>query len=147
VSAPPAVYEVHARALGGGRAEVDAGSETIAFDASWATEPTGLPGPAELLASAFAACVLKNVERAGQLLPFRYQHAEVDVVARRQDTPPKFVEITYELRLVTDEPERRVELLHRNLREYGTVFNTLAAVCAVDGRVVAVAPSPDSDSP
>ena len=42
---------------------------------------------------------------------------EVDVVARRQDTPPKFVEITYELRLVTDEPERRIELLHRNLRE------------------------------
>ena len=83
------------------------------------------------------------MERAGQLLPFRYQHAEVDVVARRQDTPPKFVEITYELRLVTDESERRVELLHRNLREYGTVFNTLAAVCAVDGRVVAVAPPSD----
>ena len=75
----------------------------------------------------------------------RYQHTEVDVVARRQDTPPKFVEISYELRLVTDEPERRVELLHRNLREYGTVFNTLAAVCAVDGRVLAVAPPSDPE--
>ena len=138
----PTVYEVHARSLGGGRAEVDAGTATVPLDTSWAIEPSGLPGPAELLAAAFAACLLKNVERASQLVPpFRYSHAEVDVVARRQDAPPKFVAIDYEPRLVTDEPQRRVELLHRNLREYGTVYNTLAAVCAVDGNVVAVAPN------
>lgn len=51
MSTAPTVSEVHARALGGGRTEVDAGNETIAYDASWATEPSGLPGPAELLAS------------------------------------------------------------------------------------------------
>jgi len=32
------------------------------------------------------------------------------------------------MRLVTDEDERRVDLLHRNLRQFGTVYNTLAAV-------------------
>ena len=52
MSTAPTVDEVNARALGGGRAEVDAGSETIAFDAGWATEPSGLPGPAEPRASA-----------------------------------------------------------------------------------------------
>lgn len=35
-----------------------------------------------------------------------------------------------------------MELLHRNLRQYGTVYNTLAAVCDVHGRVVAVQPAP-----
>jgi hypothetical protein len=37
-------------------------------------------------------------------------------------TPPKFVEITYELRLDTNESERRIELLQHNLRRYGTVY-------------------------
>jgi uncharacterized OsmC-like protein len=140
VTAAPTTYTVRARTSSGGRAEVDAGTETVAFDASWAAEPTGLPGPAELLASAFAACVLKNTERASQLLPFRYERAEVDVVARRQDKPPQFVEITYQLRLVTDEPQNRVELLHRNLRKFGTVYSTLAAACTIDGQVVVTPP-------
>lgn len=135
-SSPPTVYQVRAHTIGGGRAEVAAGTEMISFDASWASEPSGLPGPAELLASAFAACLLKNLERSGQLLPFRYERAEVDVAARRQDAPPKFVEITWELRLVTEEPSQRVELLHRNLRQFGTVYNTLSAACAIEGRIL-----------
>ena len=137
VARPPTSYQIRARTLGDGRAEAQAGNETIVLDASWATSPSGLPGPAELLASAFAACLLKNLERASQLLPFRYQTAEVDVIARRQDSPPKFTDIFYELRITTDETERRVELLHLNLRKYGTVYNTLAAACRVDGRIVA----------
>jgi hypothetical protein len=58
------------------------------------------------------------------------------VLARRQDAPPKFVAIEYELRLVTDEPQRRVDLLHRNIRLFGTVYATLAEACSVDGRIV-----------
>lgn len=139
-TAPPTVYTVRARSLGDGTAQAAAGSETVTFDASWSQPPSGLPGPAELLASAFAACLLKNVERSARLLPFRYERAEVEVRARRQDAPPRFTEISYELRLATDEPERRVELLHRNLRQYGTVYNTLAAVCDVHGAVVTTAP-------
>lgn len=135
---PPTVYHVRARTLGDGRAEVDAGTETFTFDAAWGQPPTGLPGPAELLASSFAACLLKNLARAATLLPFRYEDAQVDVTARRQDAPPRFVEIAYELRLVTDEPDQRVELLHTNLRKFGTVYNTLAAVCDVHGQVVAI---------
>ncbi len=135
-SPSPTVYRVRARSIGGGRAEAAAGTETIAFDASWGSEPSGLPGPAELLASALAACLLKSLERSGQLLPFRYEGAEVDVSARRQDAPPKFAEVTWEMRLVTDEPEHRVDLLDRNLRRFGTVYNTLSAACAIEGRIV-----------
>ncbi|MEY8014470.1 OsmC family protein [Mycobacterium servetii] len=135
-SSSPTVYRVRAGSIGGGQAEVTAGSETIAFDASWGRQPSGLPGPAELLASAFAACLLKNLERSGQLLPFRYDRAEVDVQARRQDAPPKFVAITWELRLVSDEPQHRVDLLDRNLRRFGTVYNTLSAACAIEGRIL-----------
>ena len=96
-----------------------------------------LPGPAELLCSAFAACLLKNVERFSEMLPFDQRGASVQVSAERQQDPPRFTAIRYELRVLTDEPEQRVDLLQRNLVKYGTVFNTLAEVCEVSGTVVA----------
>lgn len=137
----PTTYRVEARSSLADGARINAGTEVIDFDASWASAPSGLPGPAELLASAFAACLLKNVDRSSRLMPFRYHSAAVTVEARRQDRPPQFTSITYELRLVTDEPQHRVELLHRNLRSFGTVYNTLAAVCDVQGHVVAEPPT------
>ena len=75
------------------------------------------------------------------MLPFDQQGASVHVRAERQQKPPMFTRIGYELRVVTDEPPERVELLQRNLAKYGTVYNTLAAVCDISGKVVAVATS------
>jgi len=137
----PTTYEVHGRSVAGGAATIDAGNQSVPIDARWAAEePSGLPGPAELLASALAACMLKNLERSSSLMPFSYVSAEVSVRSRRQDAPPQFVEFEYEIRLVTNEDERRVELLHRNLNHYGTVYNTLAAVADVHGTIVVVKP-------
>ena len=135
----PHSYTVRAGATPQGPAVARAGSEVITFDAGWgAATPSGLPGPAELLASALAACLLKNVERSSQLMPFRYEGVDVVVTAHRQDNPPLFTSFAYEVYVITDEPTRRVELLHENLRRYGTVFNTLASVCEVAGTIVAV---------
>lgn len=130
-------YTVRAGTTAHGSARADAGDEVIRIDVGWGSPPSGLPGPAELLATSFAACLLKNLERSGRLLNFRYASAEVDVIARRQDDPPRFVEIAYAMRVVTDEPARRVDLVHRNLQKYGTVYNTLAAVCDVHGELLA----------
>jgi hypothetical protein len=85
--------------------------------------------------------MLKNVARFSAILPFRQAGASVDVALERRDAPPAFTRIRFELRLVTDEDRRRVDLLHRNLRRHGTVFNTLAAVCEVEGTVTVVPPS------
>lgn len=102
-------YEVEARIVRPGRSEVSAKRSTIAFDSS-PEMGAELPGPAELLCSAFAACLLKNVERFSEMLPFRQEGASVHVQAERQQTPPMFTRISYELRVVTDEPPERVEL-------------------------------------
>lgn len=135
---PPARYEVSARIVTPGRSEIAAKESRIAFDSS-PVAGDALPGPAELLASAFAACLLKNVERFSEILPFRQSGARVRVTVERQDSPPRFTRLTYELRVATDEDPRRVELLHRNLRNHGTVFNTLASACEVTGELVAEA--------
>jgi uncharacterized OsmC-like protein len=126
---------VRAHTTPDGTARIEAADQTIPVDTAWDRPPSGQPGPAELLAAALAACLLKNLNRAGRLLPFRYTGAEVDVLAGRQDTPPRFTRFTYELRLVTDEPLRRVDL-----RLYGTVYNTLAATCDIQGRIVTAPP-------
>lgn len=94
-------------------------------------------GPADLLGVAFAACLLKNVERFSRLLPFTYAAASAHVVLEREDRPPRIARIRYELRLATDEPAHRVDLLRRNLTSFGTIYNTLAAACEVTGEIVA----------
>ena len=50
----------------------------------------------------------------------------------------------YVLRIETDEPDRRVALLHRNIIRSSTVVNTLAASCDVQGEIVAERPGMDA---
>ena len=94
-------------------------------------------GPADLLGAAFAACLLKNVERFSHILPFRYERASVHVVLEREDRPPRIARIHYQLRVATDEPAHQVDLLERNLTKFGTIYNTLASACQVSGEIVA----------
>lgn len=91
--------------------------------------------PAELLLAAVSACMLKGIERVAPMLKFSYRGAAVRVHGWRQDTPPKMERIEYSLWLDTDESDRRMELLHENLRKFGTVYNTVAAGCEMIGHV------------
>lgn len=82
--------------------------------------------PAELLLAALSACIIKGIERVTPILKFELRGVEVRVEGVRQDVPPKMESITYEIIVDTDEGERRLELLHENVKKYGTVFNTIA---------------------
>lgn len=44
----------------------------------------------------------------------------------RRDAPPRLESITYEIIVDSDEPDRRLDLLHDNVKKFGTVFNTMA---------------------
>jgi uncharacterized OsmC-like protein len=57
---------------------------------------------------------------------FQLRGVNVRLHGVRQDTPPKMLSITYELTVDTDESDRRLELLHQDVKKYGTVFNTVA---------------------
>jgi uncharacterized OsmC-like protein len=141
VSKAPTLYRIEACVVRPGVSAATSKGTVIEFDTS-AGQSDVLPGPADLLTMAFAACVLKNVERFSQLLAFRYQQASITVTSERQDSPPKMIRVTYSLRLITDEPDHRVDLMHRNIRQHGTIYNTLAAACEVSGKVVSERPSP-----
>lgn len=136
-TSPPTEYRVSVAAPAGGAAIAKVGSTSVELDTTWGQPASGSPGPAELLAGAFAACLLKNLARTHDLRGFQYDDAQVEVLAKRQDSPPRFVQITYTLTVRTNETQQRIDLVHKNLRKYGTVYNTLAAVCDVDGQMVA----------
>lgn len=127
-------YTVRARAQKGKRGIAECKEATLAMD----TTPEGQPdafNPAELLLSSVAACMIKNIERVAPMLGFEFRGAEVEVRGFRQDKPPLMVRIEYVLRVDTDEPERRLELLHANVKKHGTIFNTLARATELTGSV------------
>ena len=132
-------YHVEAQVSGPGVSSTTIKETEISFDTS-SGQSTVLPGPADLLTLAFSACVLKNVERFSRMLPFRYGGASIEVTSEREEAPPRIVRVRYVLRLQTDEPPQRVDLLHRNIKKFGTIYNTLAASCDVQGEIVVEAP-------
>src|SRR5690606_40796651 len=88
------------------------------------SDPAGredLFNPAELLLAALAGCIIKGIERVAPMISFDFRSVEVAITAERQDAPPTLTAITYELVVETDESDRRLELLHTNVRKYGTV--------------------------
>ena len=91
--------------------------------------------PAELFLAAIAACMIKGIERAIPLLKFDLRGVEVKFHGVRQDSPPKMVSIDYELVVDTDESDHRLELLHTNVRKFGTISNTVAAATKLGGSI------------
>lgn len=100
---------------------------------------TGLAGnsrafnPAELLLAALSACIIKGIERVAPMLHFDLRGVEVRVEGVRQDVPPKMESIRYMILVDSDEPDRRLELLHENVRKFGTVYNTIAPGTRLSG--------------
>lgn len=89
--------------------------------------------PAELLLAALSACIIKGIERVTPILEFELRGVEVRVHGIRQDAPPLMESIDYEIIVETDESDRRLELLHENVKKYGTVFNTVAPGTELNG--------------
>ncbi len=104
----------------------------IVLDTDLAGRPDAF-NPAELFLAAIAACMLKSMERVAPLLSFQFRGAEIQLHGVRQDSPPKLVKVDYEIVIDTDEPDRRLALMHENIRKYGTVSNTAAAALELTG--------------
>jgi uncharacterized OsmC-like protein len=89
--------------------------------------------PAELLLAALSACMIKGIERVVPILRFQLRGVEVRVHGVRQDVPPRMESIDYEIVVDTDEDDRRMALLHDNVKKFGTVFNTVAPCTELSG--------------
>ncbi len=127
-------YNIKAESKTGGEAFVKVRQSSINFDAT-AENTVLLPNPAELLLSAFAACVLKNVERYSKKLHLPYKKARISVHGIRNDNPPYIKEINYVLEIDSDVPDKKLNMWHKNIVKFGTITNTMLRAAEVKGQI------------
>ena len=132
--APKMSFHVEARRVDAHGSLARCKNAEIALDTDLAGNPDAF-NPAELLLAALSACMIKGIERVTPMLKFSLRGVEVRVHGVRQDVPPKMESIAYEILVDTDEPDRRLELLHDNVKKFGTVFNTIAPGTQLSGRL------------
>jgi uncharacterized OsmC-like protein len=127
-------YRVTARRIDSHGAEAMTRDARIVLDTDMAGRADAF-NPAEMLLASLAACILKGTERVIPMLDFDLRGIEVSLHGVRQDSPPKMIRIDYAIMVETDETDQRIELLHRNLQEYGTIYNTLAGATELVGTI------------
>ncbi|SDW09418.1 OsmC family protein [Flavobacterium degerlachei] len=127
-------YSVKASISSDKNAAVHIKESEISFGVSPDTEAI-LPNPAELFLGSFSACILKNVARFSAMMNFEYSRAELTVNAVRLEKPPRMDKIQYELIVYSQDDSLNIDLLHKNIEKFGTIFNTVKACCTVNGTI------------
>ena len=127
-------YRVNARRIDSHRSVASTKEAEITLDTDVEGRPDAF-NPAEMFLAAIAACMIKAIERVAPMLRFDFRGVEVRLHGIRQDSPPKIVSVDYELIVDTDESDRRLDLLHQNVRKYGTISNTVAAATKLEGTI------------
>ena len=125
-------YSVEARRVDAHGSLARTKAAEIVLDTDLAGRPDAF-NPAELLLAAVAACMIKGIERVTPLLQFELRGVEVSLRAERQDSPPLIVSIDYEIVVDTGESDHRLDLLHTNVRKFGTISNTIAKATRLEG--------------
>ncbi|MDZ7600893.1 MAG: OsmC family protein [Hoeflea sp.] len=127
-------YRVSARRIDSHGSEATTKDATIILDTDMAGRADAF-NPAEMLPASLAACILKGAERMIPMLAFDLRGIEVSLSGVRQDSPPRMIRIDYVIVVDTDETDARLDLLHRNLQKYGTIFNTLVGATDLAGTI------------
>jgi uncharacterized OsmC-like protein len=125
-------YRVSARRLDAHGSEARAKKATLDTDVQGRTDAFN---PAELFLAAIAACMIKGIERVAPMINFQFDGVEIKLDGIRQDAPPMMVKVNYEIIVETTEDDHRLELLHTNIRKYGTISNTVAKATLLEGKI------------
>ena len=127
-------YSVEARRVDAHGSLARTKAAEIVLDTDLAGRPDAF-NPAELLLAAVAACMIKGIERVTPMLQFDLRGVEISLRAERQDSPPLIVSIDYEIVVDTGESDHRLDLLHTNVRKFGTISNTVAKATRLEGTI------------
>lgn len=92
--------------------------------------------PVELLLASLAACIIKGIERVAPTLNFELAGLTVELEAARPDTEARIEWIRYRIVIETPEEDRRLDLLHDNVKKFGTIFNTVSKGTNISGELV-----------
>jgi len=127
-------YGINAKSVANKDASITIKETSIQFGTTPQSNNT-LASPADLFLSAFAACILKNVQRFSVLMKFDYTSADITVQGVRLDKPPRMDQIDYQLIIETTDKNLNVNLLKKNIEKFGTIYNTVKLSCDINGTV------------
>ena len=130
-------YEINASSISGRDAAINIKESLIDFG-TVANSEESLPNPAELFLGAFAACILKNIERFSELLDFSYSKSNLQVRATRLEKPPRMDDIEYRLEIYSNDSNLNIDILKKNIEKHGTIYNTVKQSCTITGTIEVV---------
>jgi uncharacterized OsmC-like protein len=125
-------YHISAKRLDHHGSEASAKQATILLDTDVSGRPDAF-NPAELFLASIAACMIKGIERVSPMIHFKFAGVDIKLHGMREDVPPSISAVNYEIIVETDETDQRLELLHTNVRKYGTISNTVAKATKLEG--------------
>lgn len=128
-------FQVQAHRVNENGSELTTKEAHLTLDTSTAGRGDAL-NPVELLLASQAACFIKGIERLAPTLNFDYSGVEVSLEADRPEDQARISQLRYQIEIETKESDQRLELLHKNLKKQGTIYNTISAGTELIGSVV-----------
>lgn len=119
---------------------VTAKQTSLVIDTSQASRPDAL-NPVELLLAALAACIIKGIDRVADTLAIHFDSVLVELIAHRPIDEARIDDISYKVLLGTNADQNKLDLLHKNIMKFGTIYNTVKQGTNLSGQVLAAKPN------
>lgn len=132
---PMMTYEVSAKREDSSGSIVHSKQAELLIDTSMAGRLDAL-NPVELLLASLSACIIKGIERVAGTLGIEYESVDVTLVAHRPVDEARIDDIAYTVAVGTSADQAKLDLLHKNLMKFGTIYNTLKSGTKLSGVVV-----------
>jgi uncharacterized OsmC-like protein len=129
-------FEVTAHRVDASGSQVHAKQAELVIDTSMPGRLDAL-NPVELLLAALSACFIKGIERVAGTLDIEYDSVDVSLTAHRPVDEARIDDISYVVTVGTTTDQAKLELLHKNLMKFGTIFNTVKSGTRITGSVIA----------
>jgi uncharacterized OsmC-like protein len=129
-------FQVNAHRLGVEGSMVRSKNAELKIDTSMAGRLDAL-NPVELLLASLSACLIKGIERVAGTLGIEYESVDVSLTARRPVDDARIEDINYLVRIETEADRNKLDLIHKNLMKFGTIYNTIRSGTTLTGEVVA----------
>jgi uncharacterized OsmC-like protein len=129
-------FQVNAQKINAEGSTVSAKNAELTIDTSVNGRLDAL-NPVELLLAALAACLIKGVERVAATLGIEYESVDVSLTAHRPVDEARIEDIRYLIRIETKADQKKLDLLHKNLMKFGTIYNTIKSGTTLAGEIVA----------
>lgn len=129
-------FQVTANRIDANGSQVHAKQTDLVIDTTMGGRTDAL-NPVELLLAALSACFIKGIERVAGTLGIDYDSVNISLTAHRPVDEARIDDIAYIIRIGTTADQAKLELLHKNLMKFGTIYNTVKSGTRLSGSLLA----------